>query len=345
MWISAADEDAFRRLRRLRDGAPVLSLYLGLEKGLALHHGYAAAAMDTLRAAEKTVQPEWRPMFDSESERALAWLRGEFKPHGQTLLVFASKPRRLWSTISLQLALPSVARFSPRPYLPPLEAAMEDHPRTAIALVNDDSSRILTLRLDEIESEAETHSDIPGRQRQGGWAAFKYQRDRESHIHKHLVDVVGELVDLQRSRPFKRLVLGGTREATEAVAAILPGSLKQKYCGSFRMEMFRSDDDAASAGAAISEAAEREEERSLAAMAVERALAGGRAALGWEETLGCLRDGRAHQLLISEGACGSDKGDQAFELAWDSSAPIEVLHGDSVAALTPYGGIAALLRY
>jgi peptide subunit release factor 1 (eRF1) len=345
MWIQPEDEERLARLRRLRPGFPILSAYVRVEKGLALHHGHVAALMDLLKDLRGHIDEQARAGFEVEAARVLDFIRSEYVPSGQTLAIFSSQKRRLWEILALQLPLKPIARFGTKPYLAPIDAALEDNPRTAVALVNNHEARILTLVLGEIEGEYKVTDAVPGRQRQGGWSAFRYQRDRERHIATHLVHVVGSLVELDRSRGFQRLVLGGTKEATEAVATILPKSLKSKYGGSFRAEQFRGDDEVVKAALPVIESAERAEEKSLAQKARDDALNGLPAALGWDETLQCLREGRVHRLLIAEERCGTPQGDEAFELSWDSNAMIEVIHGEAAAILADNGGVAALLRY
>ncbi len=345
MWIDPEDERRIARLRRLKPGAPVLSIYVPVEKGLALHHGHVVATMDLLKGLRERIEGGSREAFDAEAARVLEFIRGEYVPSGQTLAIFAARGRRIWEVLGFQLPFRAIARFNAKPYLAPIAAALDDNPRTAVALVNNESARVLTLVMGEIESEYKVTDSVPGRQRQGGWAAFRFQREREHDIASHLVHVVGSLVELNRDKGFERLVLGGTIEATEAVAHILPRSLRQKYCGSFRAETFRSDDEVVKAAQPVAEAAERAEEESLARQARDRAMKGQPAALGWDETLQCLREGRVHRLLIAEDRCGTPSGDEAFELAWDSDAAIEVIHGDASALLADNGGVAALLRY
>jgi peptide subunit release factor 1 (eRF1) len=345
MWISAADEHKINRLRSLRAGKSVLSLYLPVEKGQALHHGHIAAAMDILRDLRERTSEDLAPALEEESARVMTFLREEYVPHGQTLVIFSSGPRRLWADVSVQLALKGIARFSAKPYLAPIDAAIEDYPRTAIALVDNKNARILTAFAGELEAEHRFSDELPRRQRQGGWSAFKYERDRVRHVAEHLVHVAEDLVSMQKSRPFKWLVLGGQKEATEALAGVLPRSLKARYCGSFKAEMFQPDDEVLKAGLPVAEAAERREEQELAQRANDMALKGLGASLGWDETLQCLNEGRVHELLIGAAACGTSRADAAFERAWDSDAKIEVLHGEAEEILAPNGGIAAILRY
>ncbi|HEY7270834.1 MAG TPA: Vms1/Ankzf1 family peptidyl-tRNA hydrolase [Dehalococcoidia bacterium] len=345
MWISAEDEARIARLRRLRDGAPVLSVYIPVEKGQALHHGHLAATIDLLKGLRPRIDAVDVDAFEAESGRVLTFVREGGPMKGQTLAIFASTRRRLWQVLEFQLPLKAIARFNHKPYLPPVDAAQDDNPRTVVALITNEKARVLTMALGEIEGEYKISDSVPGRQRQGGWHASRYELDREHHITAHLANVVNSLGELDRHKHFDRLVLGGTKEVTEAVAAALPPPLRSKYCGTFRAEAFRTDDELAKAAWPIAEAAERAEEVRLARQAHDRASKGLRAALGWDATMRCLREGRVQKLLITKEACGTERGDEAFELAWDTRAPIEVVHGEGAAVLAPDGGVGALLRY
>jgi peptide subunit release factor 1 (eRF1) len=338
-------EQRLQRLRRLPKGRSVLSVYLATEPGLALHHGHVSQLMDTLRDLKESLAPNEQERLSVEAERVLSFVRQEYVPHGQTLVIFSSKPRRLWEVLSLQLPLSSQARFSTVPYLTPVDVALEDYPRVAVALVSQERARLMTTILAEIEQEHQIKEHVPGRQRQGGWSAFKYPRDRERHIHEHFVNIAGELQELQKRLPYKWLVIGGTDDATSALTGLLPNFLRTKLAGTFNDELFERDNEIAVQGARLAEGAERGEELKLAEDIRDRAMAGGAAALGWEETLQCLTEGRAHRLAIAGSRLGSGEANKALELASDSGALIEVVHGEAEKVLAPNGGIGALLRY
>jgi len=345
MRLEPEDELRLNRLRRLVTGQGVLSVFLETEPGLALHHGHIAQLMDVLRDLRRTQSGDDLARVEAESERVLRFVREEYVPHGRTLAVFSSSPRRLWEALSLQLPLRSLARFAPKPYLAPLEVALEDHPRVAIALVNEERARLFTAVFSEIEAEHEVKEHVPGRQRQGGWSAFKYQRDRERHIREHFRHLVVELQDLQKARPYKWLVIGGADDATSALVNLLPKTLTPKLAGTFREELFKTDDEVVKRGAAIADEAERAEELSLAEEIRDRAFAGGPAALGWDETLQTLGEGRVHRLAIGAAKLASEEADRAIELAWQTGAGVEVVHGSAEDVLAASGGVGALLRY
>ncbi|HEU0072916.1 MAG TPA: Vms1/Ankzf1 family peptidyl-tRNA hydrolase [Dehalococcoidia bacterium] len=338
-------QDIIRNTRRLRNGRPILSVYLETEAGLALHHGHITQLMDVLRDLRRRVPDEQQQDLSEEMERVLAFVRGDYTPTGRTLVVFSSRPRRLFQTLSLQLALRSQARFAGKPYLLPIDLALDDHPRIAIVHVGQEKTRLLTAVLHEIESERRTEEHVPGRQRQGGWSAFRYQRDRERHIDEHFKAVVDDLSDLQKTTPFKWLVLAGTDEATSALTKLLPRRLKAKLAGAFNEEHFESSSTLTKRAFELAEEAERAEELQLTTLILDRAYARAPATLGWDTTLRALAEGRVHQLAISAAELGSAQADRAVELGFESRAQIEVVHDEAAELLAPHRGIGALLRY
>jgi peptide subunit release factor 1 (eRF1) len=338
-------QDTIERLRRLRSGSPILSVYLQTEPGLALHHGHVAQLMDVLRDLRERTSKDLHEALEKETERVLAFVREDYTPSGRTLIVCSSGPRRLFETVNLQLPLRTLARFAPRPYLIPVDLALEDHPRVAIAHVGQEKTRLLTTVLHEIELERRTTEHVPGRQRQGGWSAFRYQRDRERHIQEHFREVAEELSALQKTAPYKWLVLAGTDEATASVAKLLPRSLKARLAGSFNEEHFESSAKIAARAAELAHEAERAEELQLVTQIHDRTYAQAPATLGWDDTLRALAEGRVHQLVIAAGELNSTEADRAIELVFENGAEVEVVHDNAAEVLAPHRGIGALLRY
>jgi peptide subunit release factor 1 (eRF1) len=343
--MTLEQQDEIRRLRRLRDGRPVLSVYLETEPGLALHHGHVAELMDVLRDLRESVEEDQQDALSQETERILGFVREDYVPSGRTLVVFSSAPRRLFATLHLQLPLRTLARFAPRPYLLPLDLALDDHPRVAIALVGEEQTRLLTTVFDEIESERETTEHVPGRQRQGGWSAFRYRRDRERRIREHFEGVVDELRQLQKTAPYKWLVLAGTDEATNSLTKLLPRTLKARLAGTFNEQPHEASTELANRGLELAGEAERAEELALANQIVDQTYARAPGALGWDTTLRALAEGRVHRLAISASELNDAQADRAIELAFEAGSEVEVVHGAAEEVLAPHRGIGALLRY
>lgn len=337
--------DVVSRLRGLATGELMLSAYVPLEVGQALRQGYEARLMDILRQARQGNTEQELAAFEPEAQQMLDYVRSDFKPSGRTLVLFSSKPRGLFEALTLQVPLPGAARLSPQPYLIPLETTVKEHPRLAIAVVDEREARFILASLGEVESLSSLHDPVPGRQHQGGWSAFKYERDRAHHVTEHLDHVARQLRELDRLVSFKRLVLGGQAETTHQLAERLDTQTRDKLAGIFRAEMFATDNELANQALKVAEAAERSDEVKLLDQIRERTYAAGNGALGWDETLQALREGRVQTLAIAGARLGHKDADEALTLAWQTGAEVEFLRGEADVAMQELGGMGALLRY
>jgi peptide subunit release factor 1 (eRF1) len=340
-----AEIQRFIELSTAPTGAPVLSLYLPMDETPTLHHGYVALAMDLLKSAREGLTDEEARQLEVESEAVLGYIRQELRPVGRTLALFSSTPRHLLEVFHLQVRLPALARFADRPYCVPLQAALEDRPRIGVVVVDERQARLLTTVLGESEREQHVTSDVPGRQRQGGWAAFKFESDRAEHVDEHFRSVAAFLLEEHRRVRFSRLVLGASPETGARFTALLPAELSSIVAGRFAAEMFASESEVIDRAMVLADAAERQDEADLVKRILDTALSRGPASLGWDETLQLLADGRVHRLALAESHLGAEAADRALKLAWQTDAEVEFLHTEAADLLADHHGIGALLRY
>jgi peptide subunit release factor 1 (eRF1) len=222
---------------------------------------------------------------------------------------------------------------------------MEDNPTVVIVCVGLRDDRFIVAQLQEIQATGHESSDVPGRQRQGGWSAFRYERDRARHVNENVKDVASRTAQLCRDHAAKWLVLGGVAELTNVLSDALPESTRKSIAGRFAMEMFDSDDELLEIGLKLAAEAETREEIDLVLEIKDRSLALGSACLGWDQTRERLAAGRVHVLAIPLTAVGTADGDLALSMAWDSGVRVEFIGPQAQEVLQPYGGIGALLRY
>jgi len=345
MKLDPADLAEIQRLRSRTIGEGVLSVYLPIDPAVALHHGHVPRLMDVFRSLRQSAPASDASRVDAEAERVLAYVREQYRPSGSALIVFSSAPADLFTSFSLQVPVPALARFGPHPFLAPLEADLEDLPATAVVLANHEDARFFGLVLGQIDGQRRLRDSVPGHQRQGGWTAARYERDHAQHVRTHLKNVVETLIEIDNEQHFERLIVAGTDETSHALTDLLPRSLADRLAGSFRAEMFAADADVLAKAREVLEASERARERSAVESLVESSLGGGQGVLGVEDTLKALREGRVHSLLISGKSYYAPDGEVAAPLAWDSGASVQVLHGEAEDLLAPYGGFGAVLRY
>jgi len=298
----------------------VLSAYLDVEPSETQREGFEAALLDLwkpLRAA--FVDSDMTGRLEEEIGRVNDFVRSWIEPPGRSVAIFSLAPRDVFVPVALDVPVLAGARFGPLPYLLPLIAALDEHERCCVALVDRERARILTVWMGAVETRSEFEDPLPGRvTRGGGWSTRGrdrpltgaglvhssqggYARHIDYHVHLHMQRVVAELWRLTRQQAVGRIVIGGPPEARSALRRMLPRSLAERVAGEFAGELFASDADVLDRVRGIEEQAEREHESALVSEVVERANKAQLAVTGWDDTLTALCDGSVHELLLVEG--------------------------------------------
>lgn len=371
----ALDADTIDRVLDLRapeDG--VLSVYLDVNPAHMEREGFEATLLDLwkpLRQQVKNTAAETR--VEEEIARVNEYVRSWDEPPGRSVAMFSCAPLDAFLPVALEVPVTDGAHFGPRPYLVPLIGALDEYERYCVALVDKERARIFTVWLGEIRDRIEIEDVVPGRSAAGGWSQARYARHREWHVHEHMRHVAERLWSLDRRVRFHRLIVGGPDEALVALKEALPRSLAGKVVGEFAGEMFATDAEIVARVKDIETQIERAGERSLVEEILERAPKGELAALGWDDTLTALVEGRVHRLALVEGLtaegfecpeghaivreragrcpyCGAemrptpDLAARAVRLALATGARIEFVRGDAAELLRPHGA-GAILRY
>jgi peptide subunit release factor 1 (eRF1) len=317
--------DTLDRLTRMEAPSEgVLSVYLDVDPSQMQREGFEASLLDLwkpLRAEMKGTDREER--LEQEIDRVNTYVRSWDEAPGRSVAIFSCAPGDLFVPVALDVPVLAGARFWPRPYLLPLIAALDEHERYCVALVDKERARILTVWMERIQQRIEFEAPLPGRIAGGGWATggaprgrgkiaemgpgrvhssqAGYVRHVEYHVHLHMQRVVDELWRLSQQQTFDRLIIGGTKEAIAALRPMLPRSLATRVVGEFAGEMYASDADVLGRVRGIEEKAERAYEAALVTDILERAPKAQLAATGWDDTLTALSEGRVHRLVLIEG--------------------------------------------
>lgn len=369
------DPDAIDRVLEVRSHEHgVLSVYLNVEPAHMEREGFEATLLDLwkpLRQEVRNTPAEAR--VEEEIARANEYVRSWDEPPGRSVAMFSCAPLDAFVAVALEVPVIDGAHFGPRPYLSPLIGALDEYERYCVALVDKERARILTVWLGEIRDRIEIEDVVPGRSAAGGWSQARYARHREWHVHEHMRHVAERLWSLDRRAPFQRLIVGGPEEALAAFKAALPRSLERKLVAEFAGEMFASDADIVARVRDIEEQIERAGEQALVDAILTRAAKGELAAVGWDDTLTALAEGRVHRLALVEGLtadgfecpeghaavrervdrcpyCSApmrpvdDLAARAVRMALVTDARIEFLRGDAAELLRPHGA-GAILRY
>jgi peptide subunit release factor 1 (eRF1) len=300
----------------------ILSVYLDVDRAAAQREGFEAALLDLWKPLRASLRgTDLTNRLEEEIERANTYVRSWSEPPGRSFALFTSAPPDVFVPVALDVSVLPSARFAARPYLLPLIAALDEHERYCVVLVDRERARIMTVWMGRIDQRTEFTDDLAGRvTRGGGWSTGGHEDSRpgmargivhssqggyarhiDYHVHLHMRRVVDELWRLRRSHAFDRLIIGGPPEAMNMLRQVLPRSLRGLLAGEFSGELFASDDQVIDRVRGVEEQAERRKEKALVEEIIQRSLKGERGVTGWAETLTALCEGSVHELALIEG--------------------------------------------
>ena len=170
MRLHHADLDV---LERPGDTGPgVLSLYLLTDPtsgpGRNLHAQVTDLAHE-LRATVRGAPEEVRRALDDQIER-LRTLLDQPGTRPRSLAIFASPAWETVRQVRLMTRFLPEAHWGPRPYLAPLLAALDEHERMLVLLIDKAQARVFDIFADEIERVCRFASDVPPHHREVGGA-------------------------------------------------------------------------------------------------------------------------------------------------------------------------------
>jgi len=370
------DRKEIERLAQTRVAEGVLSAALKLDPGLGYARDQAVRKFKgAYRRAFREADADTRAVLERERDRVLEYLESA-DLSGRGVVIYSSAPADLWEVVPLEVMVPSQVTVGPTPDVAVLETVVDEHPRMAVAILDGGDARIYSGEQGKAEEDAHSSVDLPGRHSQGGWSQARFQRHVEFHHTRHLKEVGEKLESLFYGEPFDGLVLVGVEEATKAFESMLLDPLRQRVLGrltaSFKHD---NDDEILDRARALREEDERANEAALVDRIRGLAEAGGQGALGIDETLAAVVEGRVDTLVVAEGvtregsACLNcdyfaaarfeqcpvcsqsdveelpDAVEHAIERALLSGGKVNVVFGSAAEMLVSLGGIGAVLRY
>ena len=351
-----ADTLTRTRLRQLAEVAPergrVLSVYLNLDPSeFATPSARASAITSVLNDAQHKVDGLDRGLAhddrmalraDVDAVRAVLEEPNIADGGTRAVAVFACSPAGLLETVRIKHPLESRVVIDGTPYIEPLAQTLTGT-LWCVLLANRRTARIFSGSPEQLDETDRIEDNVHSQHRQGGWSQARYQRSVEEDVRDHLAHTAAVVFDLFKREGFAHLLIGAPDETVGDLERSLHPYLQERVRGHVRLDVENSSVDQLRAEAARGiEEHERRRERELLDRLEHGLGAGGRAAAGVDEVLGCLEAGRVDTLLLGEGFRASGVAARATEKALESSAEVVVIHHHD---LGPHDGIAALLRY
>jgi Bacterial archaeo-eukaryotic release factor family 10 len=381
---------------RIRDPYGVLSVYVDADPTERTREKPAWQVvikneLEALRERVKSDGPHetWRALFarlealEPDLERLL-----DPKESGRGRALYAAVSDGGVERLAVQLPLPNRVVFERTAYVRPLLAVLDEARPAGIVMVSRSGVRLCEWKLgvaDELarwkfepetqewrESKAKpSRSPSPGQQI--ALERDRFERRLDEARRRFFVPVAQALDGIATGRSWERLLLAGDPRLTEAFVAALPKDGRREVVASERL---LEDLDRHALGQAVVDelrAAKRRREVRLVERALDAALSGGAGALGLDDVLAALFEGRVHTLVLDgdrewaglmepDGRLwpeGTQPGDvpsgkltaepflaeRMIEQALARGATVTPVEREAAAPLADYDGTAAILRW
>lgn len=388
-------QDLIRDLIDLHDPIGVLSLYVGItpERAAEPKPGWSIDVKNQLRDLRQRVKDEaphdhWVALsrridaLDGDLERFLDASR-----HGRGRALFAPVSEDRVETVSIQLPFRDRVIFASTPYVRPLVAAVDEGRPAGVAVVHKRGVRVLEWELGEARELAEEEFTIGGRDwrkksgpapaqpldtRQGGQKRDQFEDRVDENRLRFIREEARSVAELANSRAWDRLIVAGDPRLTKPFADQLnPVGSEQLQATDLSWEDAAPNVVAEQAWDVLKDL-QRERQLALVEVARNRAFAGGNGAIGVEDVLASLNEGRVARFVFGVGVRLSGyRADDGMLYAQDRGAAgrpgdlvpephliermiARVVHTGGTATpvdaeaaqlLTEHDGVAALLRW
>jgi peptide subunit release factor 1 (eRF1) len=284
------------------DGLPVVSLYVAIDPGISQSdvHSHVTSLLDRIDglAKDRGLEHDPRMSVRGDIERIKERLSEElWQPKG--LAVFSCSGRGFYEEVSLPRAVRDRILIDDAAFVRPMLAVLDEYRRACVVLVDKEWARAWEVYQDEMR-ELTTFKDRLGKF--DNYAGGDVDRIRNEQSKRHYRRVVQVLDELFRTDRYDLLVVGGHDFEIPAFLGFLPRDLRDRLAGSFSIDPPTATAAEIRAGAdGVLQRYESDQERKAVAEVLDRAAAGGLAAVGIPACLWAGSVAAIQTLLVQEG--------------------------------------------
>jgi release factor family 5 len=373
-----------RLLKRLLDWQPpsgILSVYVDVDPA-DRGRGWWIALRDRLRElADRTPPHEPRRAFEAAAARVLERFPEDGPPpdgrgHAGFIEV-VEKPDEVWRSMQMAPRRVEVVHWR-RPYLRPLVELFAEGPHVGVVLASAERVRLLEWSLGALRElrdweitlwsldwrERKAERPRPGQREMTSASGRDQFNQRLEANRQRFLRETGERVRAELGRHgWQFVIVFGPKAHAEQLTAPLRSAGERLHVSGHDLISASEDEIAARIESQVREA-NRVRERALIGKVEEAIGASAGAALGPQETLEALGQGRARHLIfdadrdyagrpldaqVTDAGSGGEEAapvaERMIELALATGAEITPLTGDLASELSEHDGVAALWRY
>ncbi|MGH3443534.1 MAG: VLRF1 family aeRF1-type release factor [Nitriliruptorales bacterium] len=319
------NQDLIRNLIDLHDPIGVLSVYVGItpERAAEPKPGWSIDVKNQLRELQQRTRNEAPHEHWVALSRRIEALNGDVErlldaaEHGRGRALFAPVSEDRVERVAVQIPFRDRVIFDSHPYVRPLVAAVDEGRPAGIAVVHKRGVRVLEWQLGEARELAEEEFTIGGQDwrkksgpapaqpldtRQGGQKRDQFEERVDENRLRFIREEARGVAELANSTAWDRLIVAGDPRLTKPFADELnPVGGEQLQVTDLSWEDAAPNVIAEQAWEMLKDL-QRERQLALVDVARNRALSGGNGAVGVEDVLASLNEGRVDRLVFAVGA-------------------------------------------
>jgi len=294
-------EQALNELLAYQPTAPVLSVFLNTTTSADTAEAYKLRLRKLLEPYDHQA-PDDVKTIQTYIEHAYDW-------SGQSIALFSCHPDDFFAAFPLALDLRERARLLPRPYVKPLADLLDQFGHFGIALVDQQSIRLLLCHLGSIEIDQTEAGEAIRRTKAGGGSQATGRKSGDAGIDRSVETISDRNIKnfAARAAAFfhenkaRRVLVGGTDEMTSRFLEQLPKRWRSLTVATFAIDINANHAEIRRRAHHASREAQRKQERSLVEHAVTGAAKGRGGVIRLDDTLSAVRNGSVQTLVIKEG--------------------------------------------
>ncbi len=294
------DEQELRELAGFQVETPILSVYVDTDPTQRTNEEVLLSLRHMLEAVERETTPEDVVAIQRYFEHEYDWT-------GRGVILFSCAAADFWRAYTLALPVASGATVARRPYLSPLAALMDAYGRFAVASVDRQGLHLYLFQLGELIQEelfegeevrklkkGRGSSAGPGRR---GGAPVSSRHEEETAL-RNLREAAKIAERFYRRYSPAQLLLAGTDSTVAQFRDLLPKEILERVIGTVVVDAATTVPEILDRSLDILDQVDRRREAALVDQVFTAAAKGREGAVGLEETLNLVREGRVRTLIV-----------------------------------------------
>jgi len=332
--LSATRPDIRRIIELDGAGLPILSLYVQIPVDLADRDALDARVRSLLSdvrelSQDKAVDHDARMSLRGDLERIEQAFREERRLGARSVAVFSCSGRGIFEEAELPRTVRERAVVDEHAFVRPALAVLDEVRRCCVVLIDSAVTQVWDLYQGELREVRKVRDPSLRNPDFARWFKEHSTHNRARELEKqHFRRTVQVLDELFRATPYDVLAIGGQAHEVPGFVDILPPRLRERVAGTFAIDRSTMNNGEIKEQAiAILEQYERDEERRLVARVLEKAAAGGLAAVGLKDCQWAADTAAVDLLLVQED--GPDVLEELVQTVIDEGGSIEHVVSDT----------------